>query len=108
MYGPLLLLLPADELTVIPLHSAIRDLMTGPVSLNSAVQAQEMQLLKVKPMVFPLRPWRSIDSGGLLFTCFCVMRMYCEAQLRMLREADASSPQGMRQVSLTRQEIDLS
>lgn len=72
------------------------------------VQAQEMQLLKVRPMVVPPLPWRSIDSGGLLFTRFRVMRMYCEAQLRMLREADASSPQGMRQVSLTRQKIGLS
>ena len=71
------------------------------------MQAQEMQLLKVKPMVVPPLPWRSIDSGGLLFTRFRVMRMYCEAQLRMLREADATSPQGMRQVNLTRQEIDL-
>jgi hypothetical protein len=35
VYGPLLLLLPADELTVIALHSAIRDLMTGPISFNS-------------------------------------------------------------------------
>lgn len=62
------------------------------------VQDHDWSLLKIQPMVVPPLPWRSIDSGGLLFTPQKVMRTRTEAQLRALQEADAALPNGMRKV----------
>ena len=49
-------------------------------------------------MVVPPLPWRSIDSGGLLFTPQKVMRTRTDAQLQALQEAEAALPNGMRKV----------
>ena len=51
-------------------------------------------------MVVPPLPWRSIESGGLLFTPQKVMRTRTEAQLQALNEAEAALPNGMRKVLL--------
>ena len=46
------------------------------------LQAQDVGLLKVQPMVVPLLPWRSADSRGLLFTLQRDKRMYAGASHR--------------------------
>lgn len=58
-----------------------------------------MHMLKVQPMVVPPLPWRSMDSGGLLFTRFNVMRTRTPTQVQALQEAEAAAPNGMRQVN---------
>lgn len=65
------------------------------------VQTQEMGLLKVQPMLVPPLPWRSTDSGGLLFTRQHVMRMRSQVQVQALQEAETAPPDGMRKVSYT-------
>ncbi len=64
-------------------------------------QADDMQMhmLKVQPMVVPPLPWRSLESGGLLFTRFPVMRTRTAAQVQALQEAEAAAPDGLRRVS---------
>ena len=65
------------------------------------LQADDMQMhmLKVQPMVVPPLPWRSLESGGLLFTRFPVMRTRTAAQVQALQEAEAAAPDGLRRVS---------
>lgn len=65
------------------------------------VQTQDVGLLKVLPMVVPPLPWRSTDSGGLLFTRQHVMRMRSQVQVQALQEAETAPPDGMRKVSHT-------
>ena len=59
----------------------------------------QMHMLKVQPMVVPPLPWRSLESGGLLFTRFLVMRTRTAAQVQALQEAEAAAPDGLRRVS---------
>ena len=65
------------------------------------LQADDMQMhmLKVQPMVVPPLPWRSLESGGLLFTRFPVMRTRTVAQVQALQDAEAAAPDGLRRVS---------
>ena len=71
---------------------------SGPLQGCFFVQDHDWSLLKIQPMVVPPLPWRSIDSGGLLFTPQKVMRTRTEAQLQALQEAEAALPNGMRKV----------
>lgn len=59
----------------------------------------QMHMLKVQPMVVPPLPWRSLESGGLLFTRFPVMRTRTAAQVQALQEAESAAPDGLRRVS---------
>ena len=59
----------------------------------------QMHMLKVQPMVVPPLPWRSLESGGLLFTRVPVMRTRTAAQVQALQEAEAAAPDGLRRVS---------
>ena len=59
----------------------------------------QMHMLKVQPMVVPPLPWRSLESGGLLFTRLPVMRTRTAAQVQALQEAEAAAPDGLRRVS---------
>ena len=77
---------------------------TGHLGLSHTwvpLQADDMQMhmLKVQPMVVPPLPWRSLESGGLLFTRFPVMRTRTAAQVQALQEAEAATPDGLRRVS---------
>lgn len=58
----------------------------------------QMHMLKVQPMVVPPLPWRSLESGGLLFTRFPVMRTRTATQVKALQEAEAAAPDGLRRV----------